>query len=164
MIVPALQQLVVDLDAAFPDTGKLSDSVTAALARALAQPDWLSSERRRANHDSYARHLIHADAADRYSILAIVWGPGQQSPVHAHHTWCAVGVYSGKLTEILFREASGKPVETHRVERASGSTSFDRPLTAIHRIANTGTGVAISLHVYGVGKDHISTRVNRLYA
>ena len=35
---------------------------------------------------------------------------------------------------------------------------------AVHRIANEGPDVAVSLHVYGTGADRISTGVNRLIA
>jgi predicted metal-dependent enzyme (double-stranded beta helix superfamily) len=160
-----LEKLVADLDAAVsgPDAA-LAAGVTAALQAAVAAPDWLSSERRRASYDNYARHLIHADPAGRYSILAIVWGPGQMSPVHGHLTWCGVGVYSGTLAETYYRDAGNEsPVEIRQVARERGSLSFDRPHTAIHRIANTGEENAISLHVYGVGRDQVTTAINRIY-
>lgn len=163
---PALTRLVADLDAALlaPDA-ELGQRVTEALGRAVAQPQWLSSERRRANHDNYARHLIHADPAGRYSVLAIVWMPHQHSPVHGHHTWCGVGVYSGTLTETYYRDDGGaRPAEIRSLVRTPRSLSFDRPLNAIHSIANRGTENAVSLHVYGVGADAISTRVNRIYS
>jgi hypothetical protein len=39
----------------------------------------------------------------------------------------------------------------------------DHQLTSIHRIANRSGAVAISLHVYGVAADRISSGVNRIY-
>jgi len=44
-----------------------------------------------------------------------------------------------------------------------GESTFDLSGTGIHRIANYSGVLAISLHVYGVAKDRISTHVNRLY-
>ena len=144
---------------------EMGREIRAALRAATATGGWLPPERRRASHENYARHLIYADPAERFSILAIVWDRGQQSPVHAHHCWCAVGVYQGMLTETYYREAvDGKPpLETGSARHAVGASTFDGSGTGIHRIGNYSGVLAISLHVYGVAKDRISTHVNRVY-
>lgn len=46
------------------------------------------------------------------------------------------------------------------MRRAAGTLGFDRPLSAMHRIANDSGGLAVSPHVHGVGKDHVSNGVN----
>ena len=142
----------------------MAREITAALSEATATPDWLPPERRRASHENYARHLLYGDPAGRYSILSIVWGHGQMSPVHGHHCWCAVGVYQGLLTETHYREnGPGSPPTPVRVtHRGAGSSSFEPAASAVHRIANESGTLAVSLHIYGVGKDRISTGVNRL--
>jgi predicted metal-dependent enzyme (double-stranded beta helix superfamily) len=100
-----------------------------------------------------------------FSILAIAWGPGQGSPVHAHHTWCAVGVHAGELTESHYRLAPGNPhpVEVRCTTRGPGDTCFDGGREGIHRIVNRSDRLAISIHVYGVGADRIVTGVNRVF-
>jgi predicted metal-dependent enzyme (double-stranded beta helix superfamily) len=165
-ILPQLEQLAARVRAAValaPDA--MAREVMGALREATATPDWLPQERRRANHERYARHVLYGDPASRFSILSLVWDHGQESPIHGHQTWCAVGVYDGELTEIRYREGFGgrAPVEIGAERRAAGSLSFDPPQSAIHRIANRSGGIAISLHVYGVAPDRISTDVNRLY-
>lgn len=139
--------------------------ITAALREATAGEHWLPPERRRANHERYARHLLYGDPDGRFSILSLVWDHGQESPIHGHHTWCAVGIYDGELTETHYRDEDGgrQPVEIGSERRTAGSLSFDLPLTAIHRIANRSGAVAVSLHIYGVGPDRVATGVNRLY-
>jgi predicted metal-dependent enzyme (double-stranded beta helix superfamily) len=166
MTVPPLQRLIGDLEAAVSGPADaLARGVTAALRAAVSEPGWLPADRRRASHDNYARHVLHGDAAGRFSILAIVWNPGQMSPIHAHHTWCGVAVYRGTLIETFFRSdpAGAMPVAIRTATRAAHTLSFDRPLTAIHRVANEGTETAISIHVYGVGRERIATGVNRIY-
>lgn len=167
MSIPALQRLVDQLDAVVSGPADaLAQGVTAALKSAVSEPGWLPADRRRASHDNYARHVLHADEAGRFSILAIVWNPGQMSPIHAHHTWCAVAIYRGTLVETFFRndEAPGAlPVAIRTVTRAAHTLSFDRPLTSIHRVGNEGAETAISIHVYGVGRDKIASGVNRIY-
>ena len=144
----------------------MAQEIKAALRDATATPDWLPPERRRASHENYARHLLYGDPGGRFSILAIVWDHGQQSPIHGHYCWCAVGVYQGELTERYYREgmAGGVPVLVSSTRRGPGTLSFEPAASGIHRIANESSAVAISLHVYGVAKDSISTGVNRIYA
>ena len=48
-------------------------------------------------------------------------------------------------------------------QRSLERNHFDPAASGIHRIANEGGAVAISLHVYGVAREAISTRVNRIY-
>ena len=165
MTPPALQRLIDSLDAAVaaPDAA-LPLNVTRALAECVAERGWLPQDKQRASHDHYTRHLLYSDPGDRYSILAIVWGREQSSPIHAHYTWCGVGVYSGELTETHYREQAGgrlpAPLATRR--RRAGELSFDLPLTGVHRIANTGDETAVSLHVYGIGRQRIAKGVNRV--
>ena len=164
--LPQITRLAGHIAAAIelaPET--MGTEIRAALREATASTGWLPPERRRASHENYARHLIHADPAERFSILAIVWDRGQMSPIHSHHCWCAVGVYQGMLTETYYREGAdgASPVETGSARHAVGKSTFDGSRTGIHRIGNYSGVLAISLHVYGVAKDRISTHVNRLY-
>jgi predicted metal-dependent enzyme (double-stranded beta helix superfamily) len=165
--IPQLERLAARIGSAVelaPEA--MAREVQAALQEATARPDWLPAERRRASHDRYARHLLYGDPAGRYSILAIVWDHGQMSPVHGHHCWCAVGVYQGLLSESCYREAAagGAPVLIGTTRRAAGTLSFDPAASGCHRIANESGAPAVSLHVYGVAPDRISTGVNRIYA
>ena len=143
----------------------MAREVRLALHAATAESGWLPPERRRASHENYARHLIYADPGSRFSILALIWDRGQMSPIHGHHCWCAVGVYRGLLTETYYRASAdgAPPVETGSARHAVGESTFD-PGAGIHRIGNYSGVLAISLHVYGVGPDCISTGVNRIYA
>ena len=141
----------------------MAREIQAALRDATAKTGWLPPERRRASHENYARHVLYGDPQGRYSILAIVWDHGQASPIHGHLCWCAVGIYLGTLVETYYREQAGLAVETETQRRAAGTLSFDPAQRGIHRIANDSDAIAISLHVYGVAQDRISTNVNRLY-
>jgi len=161
-----LLRLAERIDAAValaPDA--MAREIQLALGEAASTDNWLPPERRRARHDNYARHLLHADPEGRYSILSIVWDYGQMSPVHGHYCWCAVGVYQGELTETCYREdtAGGLPVRVSSARRGEGTLSFDAAHSGIHRLANESSKPAISLHVYGIARDAISTGVNRIF-
>jgi predicted metal-dependent enzyme (double-stranded beta helix superfamily) len=160
-----LQQLIHRLDAAVAAPGHvLPQAVTAALGEAVAAGPWLSPEQQRASHDHYTRHVVYADPEDRYTIVSIAWGSGQQSPIHGHHTWCGVAVYSGTVVETYYETAGNNapPRPLRSTVRKRGTLSFDADQTGIHRIANAAPEVAVSIHVYGVGKTRIATDVNRV--
>jgi predicted metal-dependent enzyme (double-stranded beta helix superfamily) len=148
------------------DSRAMAAGIEAALAEAVVAPDWLPPERRRANHERYARHLLYGDPHGRFSILAIVWDPGQASPVHGHHCWCAVAVYQGALVETRYREgaAGGPPLPVGTAPRAAGSISFDPAAGSIHRLANESGALAVSLHVYGIAPERVSDGINRIYS
>lgn len=165
--IPQLQQLAGRIGAALalaPDA--MAREIQAALREATADTAWLPAERRRVNHDNYARHLLHADPGGRFSILALVWDRGQRSPIHSHYCWCAVGVYEGRLTETWYREGAsgGPPVLVGSAVRDASWPSFEPAAAGIHRLANDSNTVAVSLHVYGIGKDGVSSGVNRVLA
>jgi predicted metal-dependent enzyme (double-stranded beta helix superfamily) len=163
--IPQLQRLASRVGSAValaPDA--MAREIQAALREATAEATWLPAERRRASHENYARHLLYDDPEGRFSILSIVWDHGQRSPIHGHYCWCAVGVYQGRLTETWYREGAsgGPPVLVGTSIRDASWPSFESAASGIHRIANDSSDVAISLHVYGIGKDGISTGVNRV--
>ena len=162
--LPELVRLADHIGAAVnlaPDA--MAREIQAALVEATAKTGWLPPERRRVTHDNYARHLLYGDQQGRFSILAIVWDHGQMSPIHGHHCWCAVGVYLGELTESRYSEEAGVPRLLESRRRAARTLSFDAAGEGIHRLGNDSGSVAISLHVYGVAKERISTHVNRIF-
>jgi len=163
---PVLQTLVRDLIGALARGREPQpERLIAALGKATAAGAWLPHERRRANHERYARHLIYADPRGQFSVLAIVWAPGQVSPIHNHRTWTNVAVYQGVLTETSFELPRGKtvPEATRQEILNQGTTSFDDTGRGIHQLGNHGKQNAISLHVYGVGGGLVSTGINHIY-
>jgi predicted metal-dependent enzyme (double-stranded beta helix superfamily) len=158
--------LAAEISAAcFEAAENKAERIKAALARAVADPRLLSAEQRTPAADCYARHVIYSDPAGRFTVLAIVWGPGQFSPPHAHHTWCAYAVHEGPLEETVFHwdEAAGRAEPLRTTERLPGySCHAGAGLDQIHRLGNSGTRPAISIHVYGVERASIGTGVNRM--
>ena len=88
----------------------MGERIAHALRVAAAMPDLLTTELRAPRAGCYARHTIASDPAGRFTLLSIVWGPGQFSPPHAHDAWCAYAVVENPLTETLyeFDAQSGK--------------------------------------------------------
>jgi predicted metal-dependent enzyme (double-stranded beta helix superfamily) len=115
--------------------------------------------------DSYCRHVAYADPDGRFTIVYLVWRPGQFSPVHGHRTWCAYRMLQGELSETLYRwNAQAREISvTGRITRKPGDIFTAAPgLRQTHRLGNAGTATAISMHIYGVAEENISTGVNLL--
>lgn len=117
--------------------------------------------------ETYVRHLLHEDAAGGWAVAALVWRPGQMSPVHAHRAWCAVAMHRGVLTETFY--AAGPdgqaPIPAATLLRRPGDTSHGPACAdAIHRLANLGTETAISIHAYGLPFGRFCTDLNRVLA
>lgn len=138
--------------------------LAAVLRLALANKDWLRLEHRVGDPTGYMRHVLYVDPADRFVITAITWLPGQSSPVHGHHVWCAYGVAEGSLTEERFRESRGRltPLAT-RVLQPGELAEHDFDGKAIHRVSNRTRGTIVSLHLYGISAARLTTGINRLY-
>lgn len=119
---------------------------------------------------AYQRHLLLADPQGRYSVVAIVWQRDQYSPVHGHHTWCAYSVVRGALSEASFdwcEAAQAAQLKTTSAAdlRLPGEVSYtDAGHGGIHRLGNPHAEPAISVHIYGVPGEHITTAVNDLVA
>ena len=164
-LAPALARLIDEIDTACADGATIGERIVAALEQAAAQRNFLTAEQRAPQDGCYARHPIYGDPAGRFTIVAIVWGARQFSPIHAHHAWCAYAVCEGELQETLYAW------DAKRDRARAASTGIRSPgygcyahagLDQIHRLGNPGPDVAISLHVYGVERERVSTHVNRV--
>ncbi|WP_426957452.1 cysteine dioxygenase [Muricoccus radiodurans] len=143
-------------------------AVADVIAAYVADPLLLEGRDCPCSPDRYVRHLLHADAALGYAVVAIAWRPGQMSPVHGHKTWCALGIHRGTLTESFYAPGAEGEADLNLTAsqlRRPGATSHSPadPL-AIHRLANLSCREAISIHAYGVPYDRFGSDVNLVYA
>jgi predicted metal-dependent enzyme (double-stranded beta helix superfamily) len=161
----ALDAMAAGISAALRDAaGDPSAAVAEVLGRHAADPTLLLGRDCPCRAETYIRHLLHEDTAEGWAVAALVWRPGQMSPVHAHKAWCAVGVHRGVLTETFY--APGEPpVPTGLALRRPGDTSHGPARAdAIHRLANLGTETAISIHAYGLPYGRFCTDLNSILA
>jgi 3-mercaptopropionate dioxygenase len=133
----------------------------APLMRELIQaaPGFLTAEHRRGSPLQYSRNLIH-EAADRsLSLYAIVWQPGQWTPVHDHGSWGVVGVVEGVLEERSHVRLSPDRGADTGIELARGGVILLAPGAVTSFVPNpdhihvtgvpAGQAPALSLHLYG---------------
>lgn len=107
----------------------------------------------------YCRNALYVAPDESLSLYALVWLPGQWTPVHDHGSWGVVGVVSGVLEERAYMcphgEINGndgihlKRGGTVLLDRGSVTTFVPNP----DHIHMTGVDAnrerAVSLHLYG---------------
>jgi 3-mercaptopropionate dioxygenase len=147
------------------DWAQTAQRVARALRRHLPGPGILTAAQRRGDPATYQSHLVHAEPDGSFSIVALVWRPGQVTPIHDHVTWCVTAVLQGCEHEELFALRDGGTVleETGRNVTGTGGVTGFAPPGDIHRVRNRGTGVAVSLHVYGADIARLGSSVRRVY-
>lgn len=147
------------------DWQRTAELVAAALRGHLPAPDVLTSAELTGDPDDYRSHVLHVEPDGSFSVTALVWRPGQATPVHDHVTWCVFGVIQGTEHEELYRLAGDGShlVEAGRNRNELGEVSGFAPPGDIHRVANIGSDVAVSIHVYGADITRLGSSVRRVY-
>ena len=99
------------------------------------------------NPNDYCRNTLLR--TDYYEIVAIIWRPGQDTPIPDHlGSDCGVLILEGESTETVYQlneKGQAYPV-SKRVYRPGEVCAADEP--DIHRVSNDGDGELINLHVY----------------
>jgi predicted metal-dependent enzyme (double-stranded beta helix superfamily) len=148
---------VVATHADWEDTAQL---VAEHLRRHLPTPDVLTAEQRLGSPDDYQGHTLYVEPGGSFSIVALVWRPGQITRIHDHITWCTFGVIQGVEHEELF------DADLNLIGRSAnqvGDVSGFAPPGDIHRVHNTGDTTAISIHVYGTDVTRVGSSARRYY-
>ena len=138
------------------------------LGALLAHDGWLAPEHRVGHPDHYTQHLLHVSPCRRLSIVALVWLPGQRTPIHDHVSWCVVGVYEGRERETRYRV-----VEVDGVRHLEPVASVDAPpghvevivpsVEDIHAVTAVGNEPTISIHVYGADIERLGSSIYRRF-
>jgi 3-mercaptopropionate dioxygenase len=140
------------------------EAVCSALRPALSSPDLLLPEHRIGDPAGYRSHLLHVAPDGAFSLVALVWLPGQATAIHDHLGWCVVGVYEGAEHETLFLPTpSGHLAASGTTIAYPGDVAGLLPPGDIHRVHNAGDTTAISLHVYGGDLTFLGSSIRRAY-
>lgn len=153
-LVPALARYVGEVEAILAsaaDEAAIPARVAGALAELACVRDLLTPEQRQGDAENYTRHLLYADPEGRFTVLALVWLPGQTTPVHGHTAWGAVAVHEGRPTVALYDYEPGYgALPRCEIRCVPGEVSWVHAgIRQPHRIYNADQRMAITLHTYG---------------
>jgi predicted metal-dependent enzyme (double-stranded beta helix superfamily) len=85
------------------------------------------------------------------TVLNVVWAPRMQLPPHDHRMWAAIGIYTGREDNALFRRSAPAALTIDE----SGSRELDEGdvlalgRDAIHSVTNPLDRITGAIHVYG---------------
>lgn len=166
-VSPALSKLIEEVQLAFDraQPESLPQAVCKALQEHALAAGLLNAQQQTGSTEHYTRHVLYSHPMGHYTVVALVWNPGQITPVHGHHTWCAYTVLKGSMEEECFAWDQQKKlaVKQKQVVKKPGDVQAGHAgLENIHRLRNAGDDVSISIHVYGVDAQKVSTHVNRI--
>lgn len=140
-----------------------ADRVAAALRGRLPGPDLLSPRQLVGDPSGYQTHLIHAEPDGSFSIVVMVWLPGQRTPVHDHLSWCVTAVLQGTEYEEVYAVRGDHLEVIGRNANPVGTVSGFAPPGDVHLVRNIGDSVAVSMHVYGTDIARVGSSVRRVY-
>lgn len=149
------------------DPARNATQVAQALGPFLGREDLLLAEQTEGDPAAYRQHVLHAEDDGSFSVVALVWLPGQVTPIHDHVSWCVVGVHQGTEAETRYQvttdEGHQALVVTDTTTNAQFSTCGFAPPGDIHRVRNCGDAKTISIHVYGADIRRLGSSVRREY-
>ena len=159
----SLRAFIADCESVIACKTKAADRVTAIaplMQRLAADSDkFLAEEHFRSEPDHYTRNAIHIAPSGNLSLFALVWRPGQWTPVHDHGCWGVVGIVEGVLEERNYMSASGEIAADSGIRLKRGGVILLNPGSVSSFVPNPDhihkTGVpeerqtCVSLHLYG---------------
>lgn len=163
MTSPALEAFIAQAAARSRQQPDPADCVLALAPLMLELIDhagtFLEPQHYRSSAAQYARNLIYMAADESLSLYALVWLPGQWTPVHDHGSWGVVGVIEGVLEERSYVRLTPDRGADEGIELARGGTVLLNHGAVTSFVPNPDhihvTGVpaersrAVSLHLYG---------------
>ena len=160
---PALDRFICDAQGVIARHEDAADRVTAIapLMQRLLDSDrsFLQPDHFRSNRQHYERNAIHISPDGNLSLFALVWLPGQWTPVHDHGSWGVVGIVKGLLEERSYMAIDGEITGDTGIRLRRGGVILLNPGSVTSFVPNPDhihmTGVAaeretcVSLHLYG---------------
>jgi len=143
-------------------------AIAERLRTLLAADGWLAPEHQVPGRETYRQHLLHVSECRSLSVVALVWLPGQETPIHDHVSWCVVGVYRGVERETHYRlsERDGERclAATGTFEARAGHVeALVPPAQNIHSVAAAGHDKTISIHGYGADIERLGSSIRRRF-
>ncbi len=143
-----------------PEPADCVQAIAPLMHRLLKEAnDFLRPEHLRADPDHYARNAIYIPEDRGLSLFALVWSPGQWTPIHDHGSWGVVGVLKGVLEERNYIRTDYYTVKDAAISLRRGGVILLDQGTVTSFVPNPDhihvTGVpadrapVVSLHLYG---------------
>jgi predicted metal-dependent enzyme (double-stranded beta helix superfamily) len=166
LLTPRATELVAEIRTALATARSELEStrvVMRALHPHLTHADLLLPAQRASAPDGYRQHVLHVEPDGSFSVVSLVWLPGQSTPIHDHVSWCVVGIHRGTEEEIQYRiERDHLTPQTITLSHR-GTVCGLTPPGDIHTVRNATDTKTISIHVYGADISKLGSSIRRRY-
>lgn len=135
-----------------PEEDALLSAALPLLSTLVDNDGWLPDAYAQPAVNSYQQYLLHCDSAERFSVVAFVWGPGQTTPIHNHGVWGMVGMLRGAeiVQDYVFGNSGFKVSGPPRCLVPGAVEPISSTAGDIHKVSNAFSDrTSISIHVYG---------------
>lgn len=126
------------------------------VGKLVRDKSWLQSDELKSAENHYARYSLYHDPRDRFEVIALVWEPGQSTPLHDHDgTWGVEGVFSGRIKVDNYIQVEKVSDKVRKLCHAGTLTVSEQstaqllPPADCHILEAAGDQPAITIHVYG---------------
>ncbi|UOQ93154.1 cysteine dioxygenase family protein [Halobacillus shinanisalinarum] len=126
------------------------------LCKLIRTKSWLSQEKLQTENSQYARHSLYRDPKNQFEVLALIWEPGQCTPLHDHDgTWGVEGVVSGRMRVKNYVQLESFSDHTAKLCYAGAMTVNEQstgellPPADCHILEPHGDETTVTIHVYG---------------
>ncbi len=82
------------------------------------------------------------------TVLKVIWAPGMSIYPHDHRMWAAIGIYTGREDNTLFRRSGDEIVRSGSKEVADGDVLLLGD-DVVHAVENPLAECTGAIHVYG---------------
>ena len=136
------------------DEHEITKLVADLLSALLAGDYRLPPEFTQPSAEHHVNYPLHIAPGGRWSLAAVVWSPGQRTPVHGHETWGVVGIYSGSEREFRYTKPAADVHEPlvplgDQVWKQGDVTVCCTTDDDVHAVAAVGDIPTVGIHVYG---------------
>jgi predicted metal-dependent enzyme (double-stranded beta helix superfamily) len=151
-----------------PAPDQLAVAAGTNLEAVLGLDNVLEASEREPAADHYRQHLLHIDPLGRFSVVALVWLPGHETPIHDHIAWCVAGVLTGLEREHRYERLTtpgerGLLRAGETVLNEVGEVSVLAEGPDIHQVSCASGDKTISIHVYGADITSRGTSIQLTY-
>lgn len=159
-----LKRMEAVVEASGGDEAYVIEHGRPVLAELVSSDDWLPDAFAVPHPDHFKQYMLYQEPEKRFSVICVVWAPGQSAVPHDHTVWGLIGQLRGaERTRSYEDPVPGAPLvlRSEEVLQPGESAVVAPSVGDVHDVENAVDGISISIHVYGGDLSSLADRRHR---